>query len=232
MSTHKKTFRPYLPVALFFWLFTLLFSCLKEEIYPKREVITKGQKWSIKIGSSPSEVYQQLQELTQEKNFNSVNLDFRMPLNHPSKIKSDLRLYNSLTLSSTSGPLERIFFTFEQDQISAIEKGGGLLDSIDQWPETTAQELAIHRHDSIVNFLDKLNTLYTNPLYQAYQIILPPKPLSKPFDMIMEQYYQWSFAFSEQINTSEDRLSQVTLIFENGQLTKLRHDYNVVEKVQ
>lgn len=71
-------------------LVPLLFfqSCQKEDdVFPRVDNTTKGTKWTLHIGSPPAEVYNQLQELEVEKNFDNVGLVYRKPYSRPAEIK-------------------------------------------------------------------------------------------------------------------------------------------------
>lgn len=113
------------PIVLtFFALF--LFSCNRDDVFPKIENITSGTKWTLQIGSSPTEVYSQLQQLGIEKNFHDVAIVHRQPFSKPEDIKSDLGLYRAITVETSSGITQRGVIHFDYGKVSAIEKGGGL----------------------------------------------------------------------------------------------------------
>lgn len=75
-----------------------LFSCMKNNSLPRVETITKGSKWNLEIGSSPTEIYSQLQLLGKEKLFNNVaivsGLFFCIFTNHRLEIVCALLCYN------------------------------------------------------------------------------------------------------------------------------------------
>lgn len=175
-------------------LFTVLFSlsCVNDDDFPQIENITKGGKWTLKIGSTYSQVYEQLQELNVERKFNTVNVTYRKPYSKPEEIQSDISLYNSISIETTSGVLERILITFGDDKVTYIEKGGGLLDYIQKWPENQPNNISINIDDSVDIIIEKLIYIYQIPIYQDYQIILPDKLLTKPYDSDMKNYDEWA----------------------------------------
>ena len=215
-----------------FVLFIILFSssCTNDDS-TQIENITKGEKWTLKIGSTTSEVYNQLQELSVEKNFNTVELIYRQPFSKPEEIQSDISLYNSISLVTTSGVLERILITFEEDKVVAIEKGGGLLDAIQKWPENEPNNSSINIDDSVGIIKEKLIAIYQLPIYQEYQITLPPKILSKPYDPEMNNYDEWFFTFFENISFNKDGRNTVKLYFKNDKLVKINNVYEAFEFV-
>ncbi len=218
-------------VVLLFLTVLFFSSCENDDSFPKTETITKGTKWNLRIGSSTAEVYKQLQELGIEKNFDDVNIDYRLPYNKPEEIKSDLSLYSAISLEAPSERIERVLIQFDQNKVKSIEKGGGLLDPIEKWPENMAEENTIHLNDPINGLKEKLVAIYQNPTYEKYKITLPKKWLQKDFDSDMSNYDQWSFSFFAEISYSKDARSAVTLFFKNGKLIKIKNVYQEFEIV-
>ena len=215
--------------ALLFLTVLFFASCVNDDSFPKTETITKGTKWNLRIGSTPEQVYSQLQELGIEKNFDDVNIDYRLPYGKSEEIKSDLSLYHAITLEASSGVTERVVVQFEKDKVKSIEKGGGLLDPIAKWPENMADESTIHINDPISGIKEKLLAIYQNPTYEKYKITLPQKWLQKDFDTDMSNYDQWSFSFFADISYSKNARSAVTLFFKNGKLIKIKNVYQEFE---
>lgn len=214
-------------------LFTVLFSlsCVNDDDFPQIENITKGGKWTLKIGSTYSQVYEQLQELNVERKFNTVNVTYRKPYSKPEEIQSDISLYNSISIETTSGVLERILITFGDDKVTYIEKGGGLLDYIQKWPENQPNNISINIDDSVDIIIEKLIYIYQIPIYQDYQIILPNKLLTKPYDSDMKNYDEWAFSFFEKISFNKDGRNSVRLYFKNNKLVKIKNTYEEFEIV-
>ncbi|WP_144961451.1 hypothetical protein [Gillisia sp. Hel_I_86] len=209
----------------------LSLSCMNDDDFPQVENITKGKKWTLKIGSSPSEVYEQLQVLNIEKQFNTINVTYRKPYSKPEEIQSDISLYNSISLETTFGVLERILITFEEDKVISIEKGGGLLDYVQKWPENQPNNISINIDDSVDIIIEKLIAIYQIPTYQDYQITLPPKLLSKPYDPDMKNYDEWFFSFFENVSFNKDGRNSVKLYFKNDKLIKINNVYEEFEFV-
>lgn len=216
------------------FIFLLLFSlssCDSDDSLPRVENTTSGKKWTLQIGSSPMEVYKQLQELGKEKNFGAVNVTYRKPYSKPEEIQNHLDFYHAITLQSNSGVIERAVILFEQDKVSSIETGGALLDDASKWPQDTSDEIAIQIDDPIDKVYEKLLGIYEIPTYSNYQIILPDKSLEKPFDPDMVNYDEWAFGFVENITGNIFGTSSVSLFFKNNKLSKIRHQYNENEMV-
>jgi hypothetical protein len=109
--------------------------------------------------------------------------------------------------------------------VSSIEVGGAMLNPITTWPQNTSDETAIHVNDPIDKIYEKLLAIYQIPAYSNYQIILPDKTLTKPFDPNMANYDEWAFDFSKNISTGKVGRSFVRLFFTNKKLVKIRHEY-------
>lgn len=203
-----------------------LFSCEREDNFPQIEDITSGEKWTLQIGSSPTEVYSQLQKLGTEKKFDAVAIVYRKPFSKPEEIRNYLGLYRAITLQSKSGVIERALIQFNQDKVSSIETGGAMLDAAYSWPQNATDEISIHVSDPIDKMYEKLLAIYQIPIYADYQIILPDKSLEKPFDPDMANYSEWGFTFSYEVKTGRGGISSVRLFFENAKLSRIRHEYN------
>ena len=203
----------------------LFFSCEHDDIFPRVENTTSGEKWTLQIGSSSTEVYSQLQELGTEKNFGAVAIVYRKPFSKPEEIQNYFGLYQAITLQTKSGVLERVLIQFNQDKVSSIEVGGAMLDTTATWPQNTSNEIAIHVNDPIDKIYEKLLAIYQIPTYSDYQIILPDKSLELPFDPDMANYDEWAFDFAKNITTGKVGRSFVRLFFNNKKLVKIRHEY-------
>lgn len=77
----KLTFLLLIPGLLFF-------SCKKGQDLPVTETITKGDKWGIRIGSSPADVYTQLQIAGKQKGFGQVAVITRQYYDDPKQMKT------------------------------------------------------------------------------------------------------------------------------------------------
>lgn len=209
----------------------LFFSCKLDDNFPRVENTTSGKKWTLQIGSSPIEVYSQLQELGTEKKFGAVAIVYRKPFSKPEEVQNNLGLYQSITLQTKSGVIERALIQFNQDKVSSIEVGGAIMDVAATWPQYTSDKIAIHVNDPIDKMYEKLLAIYQISTYSDYQIILPDKSLEKPFDPDMANYDEWAFDFSENINTGLVGRSFVRLFFNNKKLVKIRQEYDENEVV-
>ncbi len=209
----------------------LFFSCEKDDTYPRIENTTRGEKWTLQIGSSPIQVYNQLQELGIEKKFGSVSIVYRKPYSKPEEIQNIFDYYRTITLETKSGVTERAVIGFNQNKVSSIETGGALLDPISAWPSNTSDENTIHINDQTDIVYQKLVNIWQISPYNDYQIILPDKLLEDSFDPDMANYDEWAFNFQDNISTNIVGRSSVRLFFDNGKLVKIRHEYNENEVV-
>jgi hypothetical protein len=218
-------------ILLIFPALVLFFSCEQDDLFPRVENTTQGKKWTLQIGSSSAEVYNQLQELGMEKNFEAVAIVYRKPCSKPEEIQNCFDFYHAITLETRSGVVKRALIQFNQEKVSSIETGGGMLDYTAKWPQNTADKIAIHVNDPIDKMYEKLLAIYQIPAYSNYLIILPDKPLDKPFDPDMANYDEWAFSFSDIINAGKVGRSSVRLLFNNKKLVKIRCEYDENEVV-
>ncbi len=213
-------------MTLLFFTALFIFSCERNESFLKTETITNGEKWTLKIGSSPEEVYSQLQQLSTEKQFDAVAIVYRKPFSKPEEIVNNIEFYNAVTLQNKSGPIDRAIIQYSGDKVTSIEAGGALPEPVSSWPEDKSDEIAIHINDPVEIMYEKLVQILETPAYNDYQIILPDKPLNKPFDPAMADYDEWGFTFTFNIRPGRGGISSVRLFFKNGKLSKIRHEYN------
>jgi hypothetical protein len=205
----------------------LIFSCERDNSYPRIEETTHGEKWTLRIGSSHADVYTQLQQLSTEKNFSAVAIVYRKPLSKPEGIQNFLPYYNTITVQSNSGVIDRALIEFDQDKVTLIEIGSAMLNPTDSWPKNASGDVAIHLNDPVSAMYNKLIAIFQMQTYSGYQIILPDKSLRLPFDPDMVNYDEWAFDFSQRISGDEVGRSSVRLFFSNGKLVKIRDEYDV-----
>lgn len=203
----------------------LLFSCKKESNSPRVETISRGDKWGIKIGSSYSDVYTQLQQLSKEKNVNDVDIVKQQSYSNPEEIKNRVAFYNIISLETNINKLERVIIQFDGDKISSIDAGSALPKESSKWPLDVPDEIAIYKNDPVSVFYNKLKAIYEIPAYKNYKIILASKPLGKPFDPAMANYEEWAFSFFMDVKPGKTGRSSVRLYFKNGKLSKIKHEY-------
>lgn len=98
----------------------LLFSCQKGNDLPHAETISKGSKWGLTIGSSPEDVYTQLQKQGIEKDFSQVAVVGRQPFSKPQDVENLLTFYDAITLESNSGVIDRVIMEFRTSIMSTM----------------------------------------------------------------------------------------------------------------
>ncbi|TDQ09218.1 hypothetical protein [Pedobacter metabolipauper] len=203
----------------------LLFSCKKDES-SFTKTITRGEKWGIRIGSSPAEVFAQLQRIGPEKSFNEVGIVYRKPFSKPEDVANLLAYYHAITVITNTGRVDRAVIVFRSDKVTYISAGGALPAEVAKWPQDLPDEIAIHKDDPVNEIYDKLLAIYQMPAYSGYELVLPDKTLSKAYDPDMANYTEWAFSFSEVVDNGMGGLSSVRLFFKNGKLSSIKHMYN------
>ncbi len=211
--------------------FFLFFSCERDDVFPRVENTTSGKKWTLQIGSSPIEVYNQLQELGMEKEFSSIAIVYRKPYSTPEEIQNIFGFYRAITLETKSGVTERAVIGFNNEKVVSIETGSALLESISAWPPNTPDDITIHMNDRTDLLYQKLLGICQISPYNDYQIILPDKMLEDSFDPDMANYNEWAFYFQENISSNLVGRSFVRLFFNNKKLVKISDEYNENEVV-
>lgn len=201
-------------------------SCTKDKDLPQVENIKKGSKWTLEIGSSQAEVYNQLQILNKEKHFDNVAIGYRKPYSKPEDIKDIFPYYNAITLESNSGLIQRAVIYFDENKVKSIEVGGGMLDSVSKWPQNIPEKDVIKVNDQTADVYRKLLDLYKIPAYSNYHITLPDKPLNKPYDPDMSNYREWYFTFQISKGGGKVGVNSVGLYFEKNKLVKIQNGYN------
>ncbi len=213
-----------------FYLFVLVsifFSCKKEQTPPYTEVIKKGAKWGIQIGSSPAEVYVQLQKLSKEQSLYNVAVVGRKAFTSPTQLEALLPYYHFITLSRfDNGLLDRVVISFKDQAVEYIIAGNSLPQSTEKWPSHLPDEEAFLINDSKQQMYQKLKSLYQRPEFHTYELILSDKPLDLPFDPDMSHYNEWAFTFISIVSYPTAGQSQVRLIFKSGKLNQIIHHYS------
>lgn len=206
----------------------LLFACKKEKgnSFPNVESVTQGTKWNLKIGSSYSDTYTQLQQLGKEKNILDVAVIRQQAISNLDDVKYDLQFYNAVTIASTNSTQDRVEFQFNQDKISLIQTGGTQAAEVTKWPQDAPDNLTIKKDDPVSGLYAKLQAIYMMPAYQTgYRVILPDKPLSKPFAPDMANSSEWLFYYFEDVNSGRSGRYTVSLFFKDGKLNKITSEY-------
>lgn len=214
---------------LFFIVMASLFliSCNSGDNFPRIENIKKGSKWTLKIGSTPTEVYTQLQELNKEKRVDVVEIIGRKDFQKPEEVRNIIPLYDYLYLESNDGSKTpfRIHISFKDGKVAYIANYAKSFTVKAKWPSDAPDEIAIFKDDSVDEIYNKLLSIYQISEYKNTKIQLYNKTLNLPFDPDMSNYNEWFFTFFERIGTGRDSRSSVKLVFKNGKLNNIRHQY-------
>lgn len=203
-----------------------LFSCTKHPTTNPMVDITEGSKYGIQIGSSPTEVYSQLQALGQEKNFSYISVLNRGPFNSPDSIENILPYYNGIGLALNNNvTVDQVYFALGQNKVDSILTSNGQtsFSKINQWPLKVDYTNPFLPGDDLATFYTKLKTLYQDSYYSNFLIYVQDKPLAKAFDPTMANYSQWVFQFLDQSGTGVNQQQQVLLAFgTDGKLALIR----------
>lgn len=207
---------------------TLLFSsCMKDKNGTTTETITKGSKWGIRIGSTAAEVYQALQHLNNAKDGKIEYVAYwgQHAFSAPDEIKQRYLYYNAITLQSSDAVIYRAIISYDAHEVKSIEVGGALPEGVDKMPQDAPDEIAIHPGDPVETLYAKISAIFELPGYHNYQIILPEKTLLKDFDPALAEMAQWYFGFDESLSPGKTGMTNVTLYFSKGKLTKMTTSY-------
>lgn len=218
---------------LFFIVSASLFliSCNMGDDLPRIENIRKGNKWTLRIGSTPAEVYTQLQELNKEKKVKRVEIVGRKDFLKPEEVRDLIPLYDYLYLqySAIDGGSWRTYISFRDGKVASLSEYAMRPTSDSdkkKWPSDTPDEATIFIDDPVDKIYDKLLGIYQIPEYKNAKIQLYHKSLDLPFDPDMGNYSEWFFTFFERIGVSRDSRSSVNLFFKDGKLHRIRHQYD------
>ncbi|MDN5286225.1 MAG: hypothetical protein JWR38_2499 [Mucilaginibacter sp.] len=205
----------------------LLFSCKKDNNVPRTETTTKGSKWNLKIGSSYSDTYAQLQQLGKEKNIPDVAVVKPQPISKLEEIEHSLAFYNAISIETANSTGDQVVFQFREDKISSIQTGGVATAEVTKWPRNVPDNVAVKKDDPVSGLYAKLQSIYQMPAYQAsYRIILPDKPLDKAFAPNMASSGNWLFYFFVDVKPGKTGRYTVNLFFKGGKLNKISAEYN------
>ncbi|GGH63210.1 hypothetical protein HNQ91_002577 [Filimonas zeae] len=195
-------------------------SCLKSGNKIKTEDITTGEKWGIQIGSSPAEVYGQLQELDEEKNVSGVEV-INMPLfDNPASVGPSITLYQIISLEEQDAAYpNRVLIAFNDNKVK-VAAGTAMPDSVSRWPQNAADDKAIIYGEAISTFYDKLMDVHASGVLNNYKIRLGAKALATAYDPRMATYTRWRISFFH-----DGILSTADLYFKSGALERIYHEY-------
>lgn len=207
----------------------LLSSCNLNSDFSRIENIKKGSKWTLKIGSTPAEVYSQLQELNKKKKIGGVEIVGRKDLK-PEDFRDKIGLYDYLYFEypTADNGNWRTRIQFNDGKVECISVYGihqTAISEKEKWPENLPDETAILINDPIGKIPDKLAAIFQTDGYQDPKIQMYRKTLSLPFDPDMGNYERWNFVFFEDILPGKNSRSTVELIFKNGKLYTIKHTY-------
>lgn len=204
----------------------LMFSCKKDKESAHSELITKGDKWGIQIGSSPADVYGQIQKVAVERGIDQIGLFKQPTYTKPEEIKDSYALYQGLALESKGTDMKRVILQFNEDKVSLIIVGGANPPRLEKWPEDAADIDAIHPKDPVSGVYDKLLTAYKTAPYKDYNIHLSGKRVSKPFDPNMAKTTEWYLYATNDAQAGKSHVSTMRLIFKSDKLESIKYEYN------
>ncbi|HEK20458.1 MAG TPA: hypothetical protein ENO28_08420 [Bacteroidetes bacterium] len=216
----KKLFLLLIPAVL-------LFACKKDNTLPRTETTTSGSKWGIRIGSSASDVYTQLQVSAKQNNFENVDVPGqKLTFTKPEEIQQRYRFYGMMNLQKGS---DGASIVYDADKVTYIT--GAVPSPVTKWPQTAADGSAVVGNEPVDNIYNKLLAIYKLPAYADYTITLAYKLLNKGFDPDMGNYNEWSFYIFKDIKPGLSGRNYVRLIFSNGKLKQIITEYNEFEVV-
>ena len=113
-----------------------LVSCFdQKETFGVTDII-KGGQWNLKIGSSPVEVYHQLQELRKKKDFDDIAL-----VGNLASIGGNLSLYNAVTILRPRYDTDSVYIKFKDGKVTDITRWRDPLFVLEEWFEDETGEV-------------------------------------------------------------------------------------------
>ena len=209
-------------LSTIFLTFLIFISCLKDsgenQDVQKTEIITEGEKWTLRIGSTPEEVFTQLQTLGAEKKFQQILLTEKKPFSNPKEIDGFWQYYDEIIIIDKTS--ERSYIVvFEIDKVKGIHLSGIGFPPVEAFPENMNSNQSIVRGDTALQVYEKLLKIYEA---QPFNISLAFKSLNKKFDPDMVNHKNWIFSFHPKARA----FSQVQLDFKDNKLNKITHIYS------
>lgn len=212
--------------------------------------LTQGNQWNIKIGSTPKEVYKQLQRLGREKGFDKVDMVHRLEEN-VENAGSKLILYDAVIIRRPRYNIDSVYIEFKDEKVAAISRGRDFLytveewfddqtgdvpmpfapgsttlsiDILKRWPEETPGP-SIHLGDRVDQVNEKLKEIKHALGRSNLNLVLSEKSLGKAYDPEMKKCSQWEFSFSEREKEAQIGRYSIRLYFANNTLEKIRREY-------
>ncbi|QXV65745.1 hypothetical protein INP83_01210 [Mucilaginibacter sp. 21P] len=214
-----KQFLFLLILALF------LLSCKKDNTLPRTEATTSGSKWGIRVGSSAADVYTQLQASAKQNNFEDVDvIGQKLTFSKPEEVQQRLKFYSMLNVQKDADGASIVY-----NESNVINITGAIPKTLNKWPETAADEIAVVQNEPVDNIYNKLLAIYKLPEYADYTITLAYKSLTKGFDPDMGNYNEWSFYIFKDVKPGLSGRNYVRLIFSSGKLKQIITEYNEFE---
>lgn len=215
-------------VLLCTWSFT---SCLKDDDKIQVENVKKGEKWGVRIGSSPEEVYRQIQEADQDKNIEKVSIVYRKASNDPALLPGRLDGYDFIKFERPGAAyMETVYVGIMPEGVQKIRvaKEGEWVE-VDSWPEDVPDQLVIRTEDEVADLYGKLVQLYEQDSFKDYQFSFADKPLNRPYDPKVEHYEEWAFSFQGIPDGASYGRTDVRLYFSNRKLQRMQITYNTFD---
>ncbi|SHM74171.1 hypothetical protein SAMN05444266_110188 [Chitinophaga jiangningensis] len=201
----------------------LLWSCKKDDTIPANEDVTQGSRWGIIIGSTPEQVYQQLQTLQEPLHVSSV---YQVPLMQYEKImdfKSDPALYKQCHIHGIDSA-GVVSIDYDQSITKIRWSGPDGNYSLDKWPSNTDEYFAVGDAAAVIKA--KMSKIFNKwPYNGRYEIALGSKPLSAGFDEEMKKWNMWQFTASALVNAEAFGTYIVSLYFSGGKLSRINIQY-------
>jgi len=209
-------------------------ACLKDDNSVKIEQVKKGEKWGIRIGSTPEQVYQQIQQAGSQKNFDMLSLVYRKASNDPSLLPENLGAYNYLKFQRQEEGeqyVTQVYLHFSDNKVSKIQFAKDEWNDLERWPEEEPANLSIQSGEETSTVYEKLQQLYGQENFSSYYFSLSDKPLDRTYDPKMELYTEWAFFFTEDSGNPNPSGTETRLYFEKNKLSKMQITYRTYEPV-
>jgi hypothetical protein len=212
-------------ISYFVFLLLIVTSCLSESnpepgiiVEPtqytviKKDSLTSGEFLGLKIGSSASDLYQQVQNNGASYLYITSNFvtDFE-------SFKDRILLYNYLLFDEMKGTENGVQVTFENNKIKSIYLNSG--EKLSKWPKNGNAN--IREGDAINAVYDKLMVIKKTRSSMFERTSLLSKDLKKGYDNDMSVSPQWYYAYQPEDN----HLNQVSMHLKDGKLQYIIVNY-------
>lgn len=181
-----------------------------------RDTITSGEKWGLKIGDTPEELYAAIQKLKKEQKVSYLSITGNI-FTSLEDIQNIIPLYSSILFDRTVGTSTGVQVYFAEDKVKSIYLNSG--QQLQKWPNNTPNNSTIFVNENTATLYERLINIQKISAYQKSleRISLFEKNIDKAYDENMSNSKLWYFTTPVNDNT----FYEVHLNFNEGKLLSL-----------